>query len=359
MTALAERIPVVQGSPEWLEARLDLIGASEAAAALGLSRWESKVGLWARKLRLVGPVEQTPRMRFGLLVEPIIATLAEEALDLAPGSLRRVNQLRRSIEHPFMGASLDRVGPGRRIVELKWSERADDYGEPGTDEVPDEVLVQALHQLIVTGYEAVDVALLTGPPPVRLYRIKRDADAEAAIIERERDFWHYVETRTEPPIDGSEATRAYLAARYPRETPGETIVVPDDDELRGTLARLAAVKSSQAEAKAARELLENQIKAAMGTAERLEAPGLATVTLKAAKDTETVDWKALAQVYGRSVDTLVAQLRTHAPDLRIEGIDVSTDVGLVAVHDALRSIYTQTKPGSRRFLARFEGQEED
>lgn len=338
MSALAVAVPVVQGSPEWLEARLDLIGASEAAASMGLSQWESKVGLWARKLRLLGPVEQTPRMRFGLMLEPIIATLAEEALDLAPGSLRRVNQLRRSVEYPFMGASLDRVRPGRRIVELKWSERAEGYGEPGTDEVPDEVLVQVLHQLIVTGYESADIALLSGPPPVRLYHVDRDTEAEAAIVEREREFWHHVETRTEPPIDGSEATRAYLATRYPRDFGTEMVATP---ELAGELGRALAGREAVKAAEEDQRTADNILKAAMGTASRLDAPGVGYVLWRTSKDGTKTSWELVARAYRKMLDLAVAHAEKGEP----------FEYDSVRAHaDTIESLYTETKEGSRPFL---------
>jgi predicted phage-related endonuclease len=45
--AAAEALPVIQRTPAWVAARREGIGASEAAAAVGLSRWQSPVSLWA------------------------------------------------------------------------------------------------------------------------------------------------------------------------------------------------------------------------------------------------------------------------------------------------------------------------
>jgi len=50
-------------------------------------------------------------------------------------------------------------------------------------------------------------------------------------------------------------------------------------------------------------------------------------------------WRGLASVYARSVDNLVRELRKHVPELRLEGIDVMSDAGLVELHRAVETIY--------------------
>ena len=51
--AAMSRTSIVQRTTEWRDARLRGIGSSEAAAAVGYSRWESPARLWAIKLGLV------------------------------------------------------------------------------------------------------------------------------------------------------------------------------------------------------------------------------------------------------------------------------------------------------------------
>ena len=101
-------------------------------------------------------------MQIGTALEPMIAKLYEVETGV---SARRVNRLQRSKAHPWMLASLDRRRADGRLVELKWTERGVGYGEPGTDEVPDEVLVQLVQQMAVTGAPAALRAKpLTSPP---------------------------------------------------------------------------------------------------------------------------------------------------------------------------------------------------
>ena len=281
-------IPVIQRSPEWVEARYSGIGASEAPAAVGMSRWESPMSLWARKLRLVPEQEQSPAMLLGELMEPVLAELYERQTG---ERLRRRKQLLRHPEHAFMLASLDRVRTGRRIVELKHTASGQGYGEPGTDEVPDEVLVQVVHQMAVLDAPEADVAVLVGGrAPLRIYTIARDRRAEDLVIEEERAFWRHVTERTEPPVDGSEATARAIAERYPRDNGTELEAAADIAEA---LAALRDVRAAIDRHEQTERQLRSVIEDAMGEASVLVAPGIGRVTWKA-QERRTVDWRAIA-----------------------------------------------------------------
>jgi putative phage-type endonuclease len=323
-------LPVRQRTDAWLEARMEGIGASEAAAAVGLSQWESRVGLWAHKLGLIPPREPTMPMILGQELEPLIARLYTEQTGI---KVRRATQLRQHPEHAFMLASLDRRA-GRKPIELKFSQRGDGYGEPGTDEVPDDVLVQVLHQLAVVDEPEGEVALLRpSRDELAIYVIRRDSSAEAAMIEEEAVFWDHVLTRTEPPIDGSEATHRALAAIYPRDN-GEAIEA--DQDARDLMLALRNARANEDAWHALREDREALLKAAIGDASRLVAAGVGEITWRATKDSETTDWKGLAGAYRRLLEA--------------ESFDF-TEI------DALASIHTTTKAGVRRFVPKWEQEE--
>jgi putative phage-type endonuclease len=329
-------LPIRQRTPEWLAARLELgIGASEAAAVIGESDYESPIGLWARKLGLVPPPLETLPMRMGTALEPLISQLYTEATGVR---IRRANNLRQHPVHGFMLASLDRRA-GRKPVELKFSGRGKGYGEPGTDEVPDEVLAQVLHQLAVTDEPEADVAaLIAGRHAVQIYTVRREQAAEDAIIEHEAVFWDHVQTRTEPPVDGSEATRQALAAIYPRDE-GETLEA--DKRLRRYLLDLRDAQRRLDQAEADKLVARNRITARMGKRyAKLVAPGVGEVTWKTTKDRETVAWEAVAADLRSSYDLALSLYAKGEP------IDVD---GVTAWLDAVIPSNTKTKPGDRRF----------
>lgn len=185
---------------EWLAERQSGIGASEAAMAIGVSRWGTPLDLYLRKVGQAPPVVETPEMRWGTRLEPQIAEAYSEQTGFG---FVAEQQFIRSPTIPWIFATLDRVRSDGRIVELKnvGARAAADWGEPGTDEIPVHYLVQVLHQMIVTGTEVVDVAALIGGSDFRVYTVDRDEDVSSRIVEKEEAFWDRVRRREPPPPD--------------------------------------------------------------------------------------------------------------------------------------------------------------
>ncbi len=330
-------LPVRQHTPEWLAARENGIGASQGAAAIGLDPWQSMIGLWAEKLGLVPPAAENVAMQIGTELEPLIARLYTDATGV---KVRRANNLRQHSTHAFMLASLDRRA-GRKPIELKFSARATGYGEPGTDEVPDHVLVQVLHQLAVLDEDEADVVLLRpGAAGVAIYPIRRDAEAEASIIEREAVFWDHVQSRTEPPVDGSEATRQTLNALYQRR---DDLVIDEPESIAGTLDTLRTARQAIGKAEAERAILEAQIKAAMlaAGATVIRAAGVGEIPWRQPKDSQVTDWKGLAIGLRGVLDAL--------PDLDGSLERALSDGFGTTRLDEIDSLFTTTKENTPRF----------
>ena len=91
--------------------------------------------------------------------------------------------------------------------------------------------LQVMHQLAVTGKKAADVAVLLGGQHLEVHRIERDEQMIARLIELERKFWHYVETDTPPPADGSPSAEMALRALYPEDS-GQTVANPVLEVIR-------------------------------------------------------------------------------------------------------------------------------
>lgn len=163
-------------SPEWHAARASRLGASEIAAVLGLSPWESRFSMWHRKAGLIPPLDETDEMTWGRhLEQPIAARFAELHSDL---SVRRTGTWV-STARPWQLANPDRLlFPGRIPLEIKWSPYGDGWGEPGTDEIPVYYRCQVLQQLDVLGVPYGVLVALVGAE-LRQYVVERDpADIE-------------------------------------------------------------------------------------------------------------------------------------------------------------------------------------
>jgi putative phage-type endonuclease len=177
------------------ERRRTGIGASDAAAALGVSIWQSPYGLWLEKLGQGEIREETEPMKWGRLLEPIIAAEYSRrtgwTIEYSPPMMR--HQV-----HAFMIAHLDGRVDANRILEIKTARDGRGWGEAGTDAVPLSYLTQAHHAMYVSGATVCDVATLIAGNDFRIYEVHKDDDIARQIVEREAEFWRHVERR-EPP----------------------------------------------------------------------------------------------------------------------------------------------------------------
>jgi putative phage-type endonuclease len=204
----------------WLAERRKGLGASDCAAALGLSPYRTPLDLYYEKLGELPPEPETPAMRRGKRREAMVLDEYAEDRDVT-----LVEQV--FVRHPalpWMTATLDGVVPGDDyprpgvIVEAKWvgGRMARDWGEPGTDDVPRHVLAQAMHQLIVAGGERCDVAAVIAGGDLQVYPVRLDPRVAAAITAGLGEFWHRVRTRDPDPAWLSlPADAGHLARLWP------------------------------------------------------------------------------------------------------------------------------------------------
>lgn len=282
---------------EWLNIRKKGIGSSDAAAAVGLNPYKSQLELWMEKtgrdaeLPQLDPSDDTSPTFWGTILEPIVAS---HYTNKTGNRVRRINAV---LQHPdpelsWMLANIDREVIGVEDVQILECKTAGINGSRLWKEgVPEYVQLQVMHQLAVTGKQAADVAVLLGGQHLEIYRIERDETMIAQLIELERQFWHYVETDTPPPADGSASADTALRCLFPQDH-GETVDFSVDEELTLAYERLKQVREVIGEQEKQESALKQKIQQAMGDASRaVFASG--AVTWKKAKDTLTLDTASL------------------------------------------------------------------
>jgi putative phage-type endonuclease len=173
--------------------------------------------VYMEKLGLTAPLIETEVMRWGkILEEPV----AREYAVKTGRKIRRAAGFIRDPAHPFLYANVDRwsdkVGTPRRVYEGKTSGMfaAKDFGEEGTDQVPPDYLIQAMHYLYVTGKDTADLAVLVGGQKHRIYTIERDDELIRDMVEQAEEFWSNTQQGIPPELDGSEGSAAYLRHQY-------------------------------------------------------------------------------------------------------------------------------------------------
>ena len=262
MSAMAAvRTPFVQNSDEWLEARTKGVGSSDIPAIVGeragyLSLWAVKAGLMEPE-----PPDDTLQALFdiGHALEPVLRKLYTQRTGR---SVQRVDRMLAHRDEPWMLASLDGRS-GRRVVETKWSNSARWYGD---ERIPGDVYVQVLWQLHVLGLDVADIAVLKGRD-FEVIEVERDQQAIDDIVFLAREFWHHVETRTRPDVDGSEDTRRALQRLHPRDTAPLVLPTAETDLMA---RQLAQARGEARDATNLEEYIKNGFRALLGDAAGVE-----------------------------------------------------------------------------------------
>ncbi|MGZ8261477.1 MAG: YqaJ viral recombinase family nuclease [Methylotenera sp.] len=279
---------------EWLSVRGRGVGSSDAAVAVGLSPYKSPLKLWLEKTdrQLAPDLAANDAVFWGTTLEHIIATVYAERTGV---KVRRLNAVLQHPEYPFMLANLDRVvqhpTDGNGILEVKTAGvNSARFWEDG---VPESYQCQVLHQLAVTGKAWCDVAVLIGGQDFRVYRVVRDEEKIADLIEREVKFWQFVIDDVPPPVDGTESSGRALASMYPGDR-GDMVDYSHDTAMNQLFANYWEHRQQRETVETQEELLKQQLQERLGFASGAVLDN-AKISWRKSKDSITTDFKRLSE----------------------------------------------------------------
>lgn len=268
------------------------LGCSQIAQALGLSKFGTAYELWSIYTGRAKPDDRNDlRLKIGEPMEEVLRPFVAARLGR---ELRRDRQVHRHPTLPWVGnvdyrAARLPTEKARPVVDMKTSlgfGARHRFGEDGTDQVDDDVMLQMQGYLRLTGAELAYVAALVPGPEIKIYTIEADVELQQMIEDGIAEFWQLVRTDTPPePHNEMEARQ-----RWSRHTDGR--VVDLDEDRSKLLYRYAAMKSEQValekEIKAYRDLLIP----ALQDADTVTYGGTKLATFRANKDSVKIDWKA-------------------------------------------------------------------
>ena len=197
---------------EWLAGRTNGIGASEAAAAIGMSPFESQHELWLRKTgqKQSKDLSGNAAVEYGNRLEPACRAMFQAEHPELTVEYHQFDVLYQD-ERPWMTATLDGEltdADGRKgILEIKTSSVGKKtQWDAWRDAIPTHYMCQVCHQLLVTGWEFAylyaKLLKLNGDSEIRTYLIKAEEHKEDMewLLREEMKFWQkHVLTRTPPP----------------------------------------------------------------------------------------------------------------------------------------------------------------
>jgi putative phage-type endonuclease len=294
---------------EWLTARENGIGGSDAGTVCGVNSYKSPYALWVEKSKLV---ERTftgnEATDWGHRLEPVVAEAYAEKYKKAVVSWPVIIF---SEKNPFMFANLDYVivepsdefpvgvvSTWRSIEEPKnvfgiLEIKTSGIASPGSayqwadNSVPQSYMLQGYHYGIVTGWESLTFCALIGGHGLTVREMEWDSDIAENLVIAESQFWDLVQSGVAPATDGSDATESAQQQRYPRHEVG--VSFEGGSELGSLWNEFSAAKIVAEEADTARKALRAQIVELVGNAEVATVEGKVILSYKASKDVETLD----------------------------------------------------------------------
>lgn len=268
---------------DFLAERRTGIGGSDVAAIMGFDPWREPLDVWREKV-LGDESRETPGMRRGRIFEaPVLAKYA--ALTGA-----KLLPLEGPIRDGWRIGNLDgiaRIDGWNRGVEVKTQSSDEEWGEPGTDDVPVYYQTQAQWYMDLAHLEEFDFPIVLWPSHaaslrnligltpaeivdalgISVYSMQYNATAAKQALEECERFWRdHVLTRVPPLPRSPEA-----AGRNWYSVAGKS--VPADDRVIELLREYDAIREEDAEIKTRRERVKFQLSVIAGEADAFVHPG--------------------------------------------------------------------------------------
>lgn len=199
---------------DWLANRAKSIGASEAAAAVGLSPFMSRRDLWEEKTgrKKHADLSENAAVQYGIRLEPVMRDMYQAEHPDTKVEYYPYDVLYESTR-PWMTCTLDgelTEPDGRKgVLEIKTAQLGKKVQwDNWQDAVPSWYYTQVCHQLIVTGWDfAVLYAKLVkidGDSQIRTYRFERENLQEDMdwLLRKETAYWqNFIVTDEAPPFE--------------------------------------------------------------------------------------------------------------------------------------------------------------
>lgn len=214
-------------TPEWFAARTRSIGASEAAAVCGLSRYETPMSVYLRKVGITGDTVENAAMRMGKRLEQAIR---EEWSMLTHQEVDYPIPMASHPDHDCITATPDGLLSVSEGLECKSTSSfaSSDLGEDGTDQIHQEWIIQAQQQMAVWHLERVHFAVLVDGRRLRTFVVNRNEKLIAAIVQMDLQMWDRITNRIPPDWDFDNPSTPNEVKAMFSQVSGETVTLGED-----------------------------------------------------------------------------------------------------------------------------------
>jgi predicted phage-related endonuclease len=280
------------GSMEWLRIRHRdefnrcVFGASEIAALMNASPYNSRADLFVAKRGEPKVSENLPHFYRGQLLEPVLIEEAARRLQVAlhtPNVMYRRDRLVATLD------GVDNAEQPNLIIEAKTTTR---YRVQHADDLPNEWLWQAWAQQAVCEKASVVFVVLDRDQNISLVNAPRNDDACAAIEDEVISFGEMVDSGDEPDaLLLAEMNSDHIAAAY---TAAKTTIELPSDASR-LIEELDLAKAMIAEGKQIEKFARDEIARLLRGNEIGTINGVKAVTWSLVNGRTSLDGDALKQ----------------------------------------------------------------
>ena len=235
----------MKNKQEWLRERKNYLGGTDLSSIAGLNPYRTALDVYLDKTSDDIRCETSPAMRWGNLLEEAVAKAYSEdtgqTIEIEPNT----------IYHPsmkFLGANIDRwVGDKEYVLECKTAgfTRGKEWGEEGTDQIPESYLVQVAYYAAICAVPKVDIAVLIGGQDFRIYTYKRSKELEDKLIKIACNFWdNHIEKRIPPKCVSTRDTFNLFPQSNYHEIVAESNIIEKLQELKGAKEEESRIQST-------------------------------------------------------------------------------------------------------------------
>lgn len=274
------------------EDRGTYLGSHDTSAIFGLNPWLRPINVYMNKLGMSVHRDEDDipeQQKWGLNLQPAI--LKEFARRMGC-ELENEERFIRHPELPWFGGTPDATIVGDKAgvdaKNIRWNRG--EWGDEGSDTVPEYVAMQCHHFMTLLGYERWYVATLFGGCELKIYEITRDDEIADMIIKADSEFWtEHIQKETPPELDDSASWRKYVERKFPKDNGDVRMATVDEILLLDQYHRQNALLKRR---EARVEELKNRLVASVGESAGIVCE-LGKVSYKTHKGRVGVDAKRL------------------------------------------------------------------
>ena len=273
--------------------RSKFLGGSDAAAAAGLNKYQSRYQLWQAKLGKTPPFKGNDATYWGTHLEPFLRAHAARELGI---KFRQSHKTHVDDKHDFLVAHVDGLAAGCGLEckaasfrsKKQFAKSGSVITEPGVG-LPIHYYAQVQHYMMITKRPIwyMSVGIL-GENDIRLMEVPYNEDFAMNVRTACVDFWaDHVIPQLPPPIEFlNDANMEYAIGEASK-------VVTADTKLLDSVQKYLQLKEARSDLEERLRTLEGQIKCAMAEAESLVEPSGATLATWKTQSRKTFDSKKL------------------------------------------------------------------